>query len=135
MTGKVSGAKGTVSDTLSTVVEKTRGAVQDGMERTRAAVSGSVSTMLDSRVVQLVSSGVDTALTTSESLVEQYLPLSEEELGEWKLLGKCLESNIQSPLLFYVLSHCNQKPPSYWDFMWWTSMYSSYEREIKMQCD
>uniref|UniRef100_A0A096LS48 Perilipin n=1 Tax=Poecilia formosa TaxID=48698 RepID=A0A096LS48_POEFO len=80
MTGNVSGAKGTVSDTLSTVVEKTRGAVQDGMERTKAALSGSVSTVLDSRVVRLVSSGVDTALTTSESLVEQYLPLSEEEL-------------------------------------------------------
>ncbi|MEQ2172236.1 hypothetical protein GOODEAATRI_019045 [Goodea atripinnis] len=80
MTGKVSGAKGTVSDTLSTVVGKTRGVVQDGMERTKAAVSGSVNTVLDSRVVQLVSSGVDTALSTSESLVEQYLPLSEEEL-------------------------------------------------------
>lgn len=84
MTGKVSGAKGTVSDTLSTVVEKTRGAVQDGVERTKAAVSGSVSTVLESRVVQLVTSGVDTALSTSESLVEQYLPLSEEELGEWR---------------------------------------------------
>ncbi|XP_038130718.1 perilipin-2 [Cyprinodon tularosa] len=80
MTGKVSEAKGTVSDTLSTVVEKTRGVVQEGMEKTKAAVSGSVSTVLDSRVVQLVSSGVDTALSTSETLVEQYLPLSEEEL-------------------------------------------------------
>ncbi|KAM4564911.1 perilipin-2 [Fundulus diaphanus] len=80
VTGRVSGAKGTVSDTLSTVVEKTRGAVQDGVERTRAAVSGSVSTVLDSRVLRLVSSGVDTALSTSESLVEQFLPLSEEEL-------------------------------------------------------
>lgn len=73
----------TVSDTLSSVVEKTRGAVQDGVEKTRAVVSGSVSTVLESRVGQLVSSGVDTALTTSESLVEQYLPLTEAELGEW----------------------------------------------------
>ncbi|XP_008294574.1 perilipin-2 [Stegastes partitus] len=76
MTGRVSDAKGTVSDTLTSVV----GAVQDGVEKTRAVVSGSVSTVLESKVAQLVSSGVDTALSTSESLVEQYLPLTEGEL-------------------------------------------------------
>ncbi|XP_029975416.1 perilipin-2 [Salarias fasciatus] len=80
VTGTVSGAKDTVSDTLTTVVEKTRGAVQDGVERTRAVVNGSVSTVLESRVARLVSSGVDTALSTSESLVEQYLPLTEDAL-------------------------------------------------------
>ncbi|XP_041821205.1 perilipin-2 [Chelmon rostratus] len=80
VTGTVSGAKDTVSDTLTSAVEKTRGAVQDRVEKTRAVVSGSVSTVLESRVAQLVSSGVDTALSTSESLVEQYLPLTEDEL-------------------------------------------------------
>ncbi|KAM6960251.1 perilipin-2 [Tautogolabrus adspersus] len=80
VTGKVSGAKDTVSDTLTSAVKMTRGAVHDGMERTRAVVSGSVTTVLESRVAQLVSSGVDTALSTSESLVEQYLPLTEDEL-------------------------------------------------------
>lgn len=83
VTGRVSGAKDTVSDTLSTVVDRTRGAVQGGMERTRAVVSGSVNTVLESRVARLVSSSVDSALSTSESLVEQYLPLAEDELGEW----------------------------------------------------
>lgn len=82
VTGTVSGAKDTVSDTLTTAVEKTRGAVHGGMEKTRAVVSGSVSTVLESRVARMVSSGVDTALSTSESLVEQYLPLTEDELGE-----------------------------------------------------
>lgn len=39
--------------------------------------------VLGSRLVRLVSSGVDTALSTSESLVDQYLPGTEdEELGE-----------------------------------------------------
>ncbi|XP_076581168.1 perilipin-2 [Chaetodon auriga] len=80
VTGTVSGAKDTVSDTLTSAVEKTRGAVQDRVEKTRAVVSVGVSTVLESRVAQLVSSGVDTALSTSESLVEQYLPLTEEEL-------------------------------------------------------
>lgn len=79
----MSGAKDTVSDTISTVVDRTRGAVQGGMERTRAMVSGSVSTVLESRVAQLVSNGVDSALSTSESLVEQYLPQTEDERGEW----------------------------------------------------
>lgn len=65
VTGTVSGAR----DTLTCVVD-----------RTRAVVSGSVSTVLESRVGRLVSSGVDTALSTSESLVEQYLPLTEDEL-------------------------------------------------------
>ncbi|XP_029027932.1 perilipin-2 [Betta splendens] len=76
----VNTAKGTVSETLTNVVEKTRGAVQDGVEKTKAVVSGSVSSMLDSRVGRLVSSGVDAALSTSESLVEQFLPLTEDEL-------------------------------------------------------
>lgn len=83
VTGRVSGAKDTVSDTISTVVDRTRGAVQGGMERTRAMVSGGVSTVLESRVAQLVSSSVDSALSTSESLVEHYLPGTEDELGEW----------------------------------------------------
>ncbi|XP_030018649.1 perilipin-2 [Sphaeramia orbicularis] len=80
VTGTVSGAKDTVSDTLNSVVERTRGAVQDGVEKTKAVVSGSVSTVLESRVAQMVSSGVETALSTSENLVEQYLPLTENEL-------------------------------------------------------
>lgn len=83
VTCTVTGAKDSVSDTLNCAVERTRGAVQDGVERTKAVVSGSVSTVLESRVARLVSSGVDTALSTSESLVEQYLPLTEDELGEW----------------------------------------------------
>ncbi|XP_045921318.1 perilipin-2 [Micropterus dolomieu] len=80
VTGTVSGAKETVSDTLTSAVEKTRGAVQDRVDKTRAVVSGSVSTVLESRVARLVSTGVDTALSTSERLVEQYLPLTEDEL-------------------------------------------------------
>ncbi|KAF3698004.1 Perilipin-2 Adipophilin Adipose differentiation-related protein [Channa argus] len=70
---------GTVSETLTWSLEKTRGAVQDGVEKTKAVVSGGVSTVLESRVGRLVSSGMDTALTTSESLVEQYLPQTEDE--------------------------------------------------------
>ncbi|XP_041723503.1 perilipin-2 [Coregonus clupeaformis] len=91
MSVTVTGAKDSVSHTLTNAVDRTRGAVQDGveitraavqdgMQMTRAAVNGSVNTVMESRVAQMVSSGMDTALTTSESLVDQYLPRTEDEL-------------------------------------------------------
>ena len=78
VTERVSGAKDSMSGTLSSV----RGAVYDGMDKTCAAVSGSVSTVLVNTVARIVSISVGSALSTSESLVEQYLPLTEDELGE-----------------------------------------------------
>ncbi|XP_053716348.1 perilipin-2 isoform X1 [Synchiropus splendidus] len=78
----VTDATVTVSDTLSSLMKRTRGAVHSGMEKTVAAVSGSVSSVLESRVIQLVSSSMDSALITSESLVDQLLPLTEDELAE-----------------------------------------------------
>ncbi|KAJ8382099.1 hypothetical protein SKAU_G00028770 [Synaphobranchus kaupii] len=47
---------------------------------TKAVVNEGVNTVMGSRVAQLVSTGVDTALSTSETLVDQYLPLTKEEL-------------------------------------------------------
>lgn len=82
MSVTVTGAKDSVSQTLTSAVDRTRGAVQDSVQMTRAAVSGSVNTVMESRVAQMVSSGMDTALTTSERLVDQYLPRTEDELGE-----------------------------------------------------
>ncbi|RVE60626.1 hypothetical protein OJAV_G00182790 [Oryzias javanicus] len=99
VTGRVSGAKDSVSGTLSSVVQKTRGAVKDGMEKTKAVVSGGVSTVLESRVVQLVSSGVDTALSTSENLVEHYLPLTGEEMELEATTARSSDVNEQS---YYV---------------------------------
>lgn len=89
---------GTVSDTLTSVVEKTRGAVHGGVDKTKSVVNGSVSTVLESRVARLISSGVDTALSTSESLVEQYLPMTEAELGEWNQKTKEKNASIDFSL-------------------------------------
>ncbi|KAK7810306.1 hypothetical protein U0070_009340 [Myodes glareolus] len=50
------------------------------MERTKSVVNGGINTVLGSRTVQLVSSGVENALAKSELLVDQYLPLTQEEL-------------------------------------------------------
>ncbi|KAL7880157.1 hypothetical protein SRHO_G00024110 [Serrasalmus rhombeus] len=73
----MNGAKYTVSLTLSGVVGRTRGAVQESVVKTRLVVSGGVYTVMESRVGKLVSNGMDTALSTSESLVERYLPETE----------------------------------------------------------
>ncbi|XP_071778051.1 mannose-6-phosphate receptor binding protein 1 [Centroberyx gerrardi] len=57
------------------------GAVMGGVELTRAAVSGGISTVLGTRMGQMVSSGVGLALSRSEDWVDQNLPLSEKELA------------------------------------------------------
>jgi len=59
------------------------GAVLGGVEKTRMAVAGGINTVMGSRVGQMVSNGVDKALTHSEDWVDQNLPLSEKELGKW----------------------------------------------------
>ncbi|KAJ8254001.1 hypothetical protein COCON_G00206130 [Conger conger] len=74
------GAREALLFTLAGVVERTRGAVLGRVEMTRAAISGGVHTVMGCRVVRLVSTGVDSALSTSETLVDQYLPLTDDEL-------------------------------------------------------
>ncbi|XP_054439169.1 perilipin-2 isoform X2 [Pteronotus mesoamericanus] len=78
--GAVTGAKDSVANTITGVMDRTKGAVTGSVEKTKSVVNGSINTVMGSRMMQLVSSGVENALTTSELLVDQYLPLTEEEL-------------------------------------------------------
>lgn len=80
VTTTVAGAKDSVANTITGVVDKTKGAVTGSVERTKSVVNGGINTVLGSRMVQLVSSGVENALAKSEFLVDQYLPLTQEEL-------------------------------------------------------
>ncbi|XP_036593800.1 perilipin-2 isoform X1 [Trichosurus vulpecula] len=80
VTTTVTSAKDSVTHTISGVVGRTKGAVNDSVEMTKSVVNGSINTVLGSRMVQMVSSGVENALSKSELLVDQYLPLTEEEL-------------------------------------------------------
>uniref|UniRef100_F6YLN8 Perilipin n=1 Tax=Ornithorhynchus anatinus TaxID=9258 RepID=F6YLN8_ORNAN len=75
VTTTMSGARDSVTQTITGVVDKTRGAVNE-----------SINTVLGSRVVQIMSNQVENALTKSEFLVDQYLPLTEEELEKAKLV-------------------------------------------------
>lgn len=78
----MNGAKETVSNTLSHVMVRTRGVVQESVEKTRMVVTGGVHTMMESKMAKLVSSGVDSALRTSENLVEHYLPAPADTQGK-----------------------------------------------------
>jgi len=78
----MTGAKETVAHKITGVVGKTKEAVQDSGEITKTVVNGGINTVLGRRVVQMMSSGMDSALTKSETLVDQYLPLTEAELGK-----------------------------------------------------
>ncbi|XP_027623480.1 perilipin-2 isoform X3 [Tupaia chinensis] len=80
VTTTVTGAKDSVASTITGVVDKTKGAVTGSVEKTKSVVNGSINTVLGSRMVQFMSSGVENALTKSELLVDQYLPLTEKEL-------------------------------------------------------
>ncbi|XP_026160524.1 mannose-6-phosphate receptor binding protein 1 [Mastacembelus armatus] len=70
-----------VSNTVGMVYQSVLGAVMGGVELTRAAVSGGVSTVIGTRMGQMVSSGMGLALSRSEDWVDQNLPLTERELA------------------------------------------------------
>ncbi|KFQ37027.1 Perilipin-3, partial [Mesitornis unicolor] len=92
------GAKDCVTNKVTEAVDLTKGAVQDGVEKTKSMVTSTVHTALDaaygtitskintaleqSKVSQAVAGGVESVLGLSEDLVDQYLPMTEEELGE-----------------------------------------------------
>ncbi|CAI5796476.1 Perilipin [Podarcis lilfordi] len=105
----VTGAKDTVAQTINGVVDKTKGAVQDSVELTRSVVSGSINTVLESRVLRLVTSGVDTALSRSETLVDQYLPLTEEELEKEATKMEGFEVGVQKPSYYVRLGSLSSK--------------------------
>ncbi|XP_053559131.1 perilipin-3 isoform X1 [Bombina bombina] len=78
VTSTVTGARDTMTGAVSGVMGLALGAVQGGVDMTRAAVNS----VMESRVGQLVSSGVDTVLGKSEELVDHYLPMTDEELAQ-----------------------------------------------------
>ncbi|XP_043917072.1 perilipin-2 isoform X2 [Protopterus annectens] len=105
VTNKVTGAK----ETISGVVDRTKETVHESVEMTKAAVQGSVNTVLASRVVQMVSTGVETALTQSESLVDQYLPMTEEELAKEAAKVEGFEVGLQKQSYYVRLGSLSTK--------------------------
>ncbi|XP_029463005.1 perilipin-2-like [Rhinatrema bivittatum] len=109
VTGTVTGAKDTVAHTITGVVDKTKGAVQESMEMTKAVVTGSINTVLGSRMVQVVSTGVDAALTKSEAFVDHYFPLTEEEAAKEATRVEGFEDETQKPSYYIRLGSLSSK--------------------------
>ncbi|XP_076144659.1 perilipin-2 isoform X2 [Alosa pseudoharengus] len=97
----VNGAKDVVSERVNGAKETVTSAVTGMVGRTRGAVQGGVSMVKESRVVQLVSSGVDSALSTSESLVEQYLPHTNQEMKKSIKAVESFENGLE-PRSYYT---------------------------------
>ncbi|XP_067169176.1 perilipin-3-like [Apteryx mantelli] len=76
------GAKDLVTNTVTEAVDLTKEAVQDGVEKTKSMVTSTVNTALDAAMGQAVAGGVESVLSVSEDLVDHYLPMTEEELGQ-----------------------------------------------------
>ncbi|KAM5165352.1 perilipin-3-like isoform 2-T2 [Mantella aurantiaca] len=78
VTSTVTGACNTVTGTVSGVVGLATGAIQGSIDATRSVAS----TVMESQVGQLVTSGVDTVLGKTEEWVDHYLPMTDEELSQ-----------------------------------------------------
>lgn len=77
----VSNTVGMMYQSVTGAKDAVVGAVLGGVEKTRMAVAGGINTVMGTRVGQMVSNGVDKALTQSEDWVDQNLPISEKELA------------------------------------------------------
>ncbi|XP_053484937.1 perilipin-2 [Ictalurus furcatus] len=101
VTETMNGAKETMSHTLSHVMES--------VEKTKMVVSGGVHTVMESKMAKLVSSGVDTALSTSEILVERYLPAPEDSQEHEINVAKGFDDEANAPSYYVRLGSISTK--------------------------
>ncbi|XP_074809931.1 perilipin-3-like [Natator depressus] len=81
-------------DAVTSMVGMAKGAVQESVEVTKSAVTSSMSTVMGSSMGQIIMSSVDLVLETSESLVDHYFPITDEELAK---LAVSLEGPGEAP--------------------------------------
>ncbi|NXN26201.1 PLIN3 protein, partial [Nycticryphes semicollaris] len=76
-------AKEAMADKVTEAVDLTKNVVGDSVKLTRSVVTSTVSSAVEAaQVSQAVAGGVESVLGISEDLVDHYLPMTEEELGE-----------------------------------------------------
>ncbi|XP_075707857.1 perilipin-2-like [Rhinoderma darwinii] len=105
----VVGAKDAVIQGFTGVVDKTKVAVQDSVAMTKSVVNGSINTVLGSSVVKIMSNRVDAALTKSETLLEQYLPPTDEELAKEAAKTEGFELSVHQPSYYVRLGSLSAK--------------------------
>lgn len=71
-----------VKETMIRMVDMTKEAMQDSMKTTKSVVTDSMSTVVESRMGQLAISGMEAVLEKSEELLDHYLPMTDDELGQ-----------------------------------------------------
>ncbi|NWU56654.1 PLIN3 protein, partial [Dromas ardeola] len=76
-------AREAMADKVTEAVDLTKNAVGDSVKLTRSMVTSTVNSAVEAaQVSQAVAGGVESVLGISEDLVDHYLPMTEEELGE-----------------------------------------------------
>ncbi|NXW44353.1 PLIN3 protein, partial [Nyctiprogne leucopyga] len=76
-------AKEAMADKVTEAVDLTKNVVGDSVKLTRSMVTSTVNSAVEAaQVSQAVAGGVESVLGISEDLVDHYLPMTEEELGE-----------------------------------------------------
>ncbi|NWV07941.1 PLIN3 protein, partial [Ptilonorhynchus violaceus] len=76
-------AREAMADKVTEAVDLTKNVVGDSVKLTRSVVTSTVSSALEAaQVSQAVAGGVESVLAMSEDLVDHYLPMTEEELGQ-----------------------------------------------------
>uniref|UniRef100_A0A8C4VRW2 Perilipin n=1 Tax=Gopherus evgoodei TaxID=1825980 RepID=A0A8C4VRW2_9SAUR len=78
----VVGAVTEAKDVVTGIMGKTKETVQGSVDATRSVMTSSMSAVMESSVGQKVVSSIDTLLGKSEELVDFYLPITDEELGQ-----------------------------------------------------
>nr|KAF6402052.1 perilipin 3 [Rousettus aegyptiacus] len=81
MSSTVSSAKDAVAARMTGAADMTRGAMQSGVDMTKSVVTSGVHSVMESRVGQMVLSGVDSVLGRSEEWVDNHLPMTDSELA------------------------------------------------------
>ncbi|NWX78459.1 PLIN3 protein, partial [Alca torda] len=77
------GAKDLVTNKVTEAVDLSKHIVEDSVELTKSAVASTITAAVGAaQVSQAVAGGVESVLGISEDLVDHYLPMTEEELGE-----------------------------------------------------
>uniref|UniRef100_A0ABM5FRJ8 Perilipin n=1 Tax=Pogona vitticeps TaxID=103695 RepID=A0ABM5FRJ8_9SAUR len=91
----VSGAKGLLTeslapvytrvteakDAMSSVVDLARETAHEHMEMAKSAVRSGVNTMMETSVGQMMAEGVDRMIDKSDELIDDYLPMTDDELA------------------------------------------------------
>ncbi|XP_010150885.1 PREDICTED: perilipin-3-like, partial [Eurypyga helias] len=76
------GAKDLVTNKVTEAVDLSKHMVEDSVELTKSAVASTITAAVGAAVSQAVAGGVESVLGISEDLVDHYLPMTEEELGQ-----------------------------------------------------